>query len=240
MSLDETTAKANKPKKKKKKYGNFLYDFVKVTGALPMLLWFRPRILRPFGKPKVKGALLCANHPSMLDPITVHLAFPTRRLSCLATKDLYRTRLLCWFFPRMHCIQVDKQNFALSSFHEVVDRLHAGRCVVIFPEGGLNHEETGRVSSFKSGAILMAHKSRAPIVPVYIVKRTSGWQRQTVVVGEPVDISAHLSPLPTLKELEAASEYLRAREMELGEYAEKRLSKKKKHKNEKNEKENSL
>ena len=237
MSLDETTAKANKPKPKKKKYSNFYYDFVKVTGALPMLLWFRPRILRPFGKPKVKGALLSANHPSMLDPIAVHLAFPSRRLSCLATKDLYRTPLLRWFFPRMHCIEVDKQNFALSSFHEVVDRLADGRCVVIFPEGGLNREETGKLSPFKSGVILMAHKSHAPIVPVYIVKRHSKWERQTVVVGEPVDISAHLSPLPTLKELEAASEYLRARETELGAYAEKHLSKKKKHKN---EKENSL
>ena len=235
MSLDNGTAKANKPKKKK--YCNFYYDFVKVTGALPMLLWFRPRVLRPFGRPKMKGALISANHPTMLDPITVHLAFPSRRLSCLATKDLYRTPLLRWFFPRMQCIEVDKQNFALSSFHEVVDRLSEGRCVVIFPEGGLHHEEDGKISPFKSGVILMAHKSHAPIIPVYIVKRTSKWQRQTVVVGEAVDISAHLSRLPNIKELEAASEYLRRRELELCEYAEAYFSRKRKHKN---EKENSL
>ena len=222
------TEKAKKPKKKQ--YGNFLYDFVKVTGALPMLLWFRPRILRPFGKAPRGGVLISSNHPSMLDPITVHLAFPARRLSCLATKDLYRNRLLTWFFPRMHCIQVDKENFALSSFHEVVDRLGAGRAVVIFPEGGLEHGEGG-LNPFKSGVILMAHKSRSPILPVYIVKRESGWQRQTVVVGEAVDISKLLSPIPTLKELETASEYLRQREIELGEYAERRLSAKKRKSN---------
>ena len=239
MSSDVNSAKkgrkeTKKAKSKRKRYGYFLYDFVKVTGAIPMLLWFRPRILFPFGKPRVKGVLISANHPTMLDPIAVHLAFAGRRLSCLATSDLYRAPIWRWFFPRMQCIKVDKKNFALSSFHEVVDRLSEGRAVLIFPEGGLEEgEDNGekKLSPFKSGAILMAHKSRAPILPVYLLKRRSLWQRQTIVVGEPVDLSLHLSPMPTMAEIEEASLYLRRREEELGEYARNFLAEKKRKKN---------
>ena len=217
----EKNLKDNK-QKKNKKYGNFYYDFVKVTGALPVLLWMRPKILRPYGKKKLKGGvLISANHRSYLDPIIVHCAFSGRRLHSLATKDLFNTKLKSAFFNRMHCIEVDKDNFTLSAFHEIVTRLKDGKAVVIFPEGQINTSQNANsLLTFKSGAALMAHKSAAPILPVYIVKREKWYQRQRIVVGEPVDIRAMVGDTPTMADFSRVSEYLRDKEMELMEYYE--------------------
>ncbi len=209
-----------KPKKKGLFY-NFCYDFVKFTGALPILLWLRPKIYRPFGTKTPKGGvLITANHRSLIDPVTVHTAFPWRRLHCLATKELYNTKLKSAFFNRMHCIMVDKENFSLASFHEVEEQLRSGHAVLIFPEGGLNHDKEDTIHAFKSGAVLMAHKAGAPILPIYIVKREKWYERQRIVIGEPFDVRSETGRLPSMTQLTEASETLRKKEIELCEYFE--------------------
>ena len=211
----------NLKQKQKKLPGNFWYDFVKVTGALPMLLWLRPKIYYPYGKPATKGAILIsANHRSLLDPVVVHLAFPFRRLNCLATKDLYRTKLLTFFFNRMHCIVVDKENFSLASFRAVVDRLKEKKAVVIFPEGQVNLGQEDSILTFKSGAVLMAHRAGAPVLPMYIVKRRKWYQRQRIIVGQPVNLREILSPMPSMEEISQASILLRDKEVQMRAYYE--------------------
>lgn len=212
----------SRPKKKKRRpFCNFCYDFVKITGALPILLWMRPKLYYPFGKPKMKGAMLVsANHRSMLDPIVVHTVFPWRRLNCLATKDLYCTKARARFFNQMHCIEVDKENFSLNSFHAVVSRLDEGKIVVIFPEGGLNRDREQTVHAFKAGAVLMAHRADAPILPLYLVKPQKWYQRYRIVVGQPFDVRRAAGQIPSMEALNAASAALRDKELELCEYFE--------------------
>lgn len=212
----------SKPKKNRKGFFyNFCYDFVRITGALPMLIWMRPKVYHPYGKKKLKGSLLItANHRGYLDPISVHVAFPFKRLNCLATKDLYNTKLKAKFFNQMHCIMVDKENFTVSAFHDVVERLCDGCTVLIFPEGRINNSEEDTLLAFKSGAALMAHKANAPILPVYIVKREKWYHRQRVVVGEPFYIEGAGKRMLSLDQLNAVSENLRQKELALREYFE--------------------
>ena len=208
-------------KKKKPLFYNFCYDFVKITGAIPTLLWFRPKRYFPYGKKIPKGSVLISgNHRSLLDPVIVTVSFPGRRLHCLATKELYNTKLKRAFFNQMHCIEVDKENFTISAFHDVVSRLKDGRAVVIFPEGGLNRDKEDTLLAFKSGAVLMAHKSGAPILPIYIFKKEKWYQRQRVVIGEPFDVSEYLGKIPTIDKLSEVSSILRSKEIELREYFE--------------------
>ena len=199
----------------------FCYDFVKITGVIPTLIWMRPKIHYPFGRPKKSGAIMVsANHRSFLDPVVVELVFPFRRLSCLATKDLFNSKLKIWFFTQMQCIVVDKANFSLASFHEVVNRLNRGKVVVIYPEGGVNTGSDDSIRAFKSGAILMAHKAKAPILPIYIVKREKWYQRQHIIVGDRFDVSGCIGNIPTVNDFTKASEILREKEIELQQYYE--------------------
>ena len=220
----------DKGRRKRKLGYNFCYDFVKITGALPVLAWIRPKIIYPYGRPKLRGAvLISANHRRLLDPIIVHTAIKWRRLHCLATTGLYDTKLKARFFNLMHCIEVDKENFSISAFHDVVARLKDGKAVVIFPEGQINDENKG-VLAFKSGAVLMAHRSGAPILPIYIVKKEKWYQRQRVIIGELFDVKSALGNIPSIDDLSAVSAALREKELELSSYYEALLQKKNKRK----------
>lgn len=215
----------NKLKNKKDPlFYNFHYNLVKYTGALPAWLWLRPKIHYPFGKPSKKGALMvAANHSTLIDPIIVQLTFPWRYLHSLATKDLFSSRFKAWFFRQMHCIEVDKDNFSLASFHEVVKRLQAKRLVLIFPEGGVHIGGKDAMGAFKSGAVLMAHKAGASILPMHIVRREKWYHRQQVLVGMPLDMSQMLGAMPSMEAVNQASETLRRKQLELVEYYESRM-----------------
>ena len=200
---------------------NFWYDFVKVTGAIPAYIFLRPKIYRPYGtKTPRADVLVSGNHRSLLDPIIMLTAFPSRRMHSLATKDLFSSPMKTKFFNLMHCIMVDKENFTLSAFHEVVSRLEAGNMVMIFPEGALNLDKEETINAFKSGAVLMAHKAKSCILPVYIPKREKWYHRQRVVIGRLFDVREEIGPIPTVDQLNMASEKLRQMEIELREYYE--------------------
>ena len=218
--MKETSANKTGTPRKKRPVGNFWYDFVKVTGLIPGLIWIRPKVIRVGGKCPRGGVLISSNHPTFLDPIILLASIRERRLHSLATTDLFTTKLKAFMFTRMHCIPVDKNNFSMTTFHEVVDRLKDGKAVVIFPEGHVNRGGGQEINAFKSGAILMAHHASAPILPVYIVRREKWYHRQYVVVGQPFDVRSAVGMIPTMEQVERVSEQLREKEMELKKFYE--------------------
>ena len=221
--------KENKVKKKKRE-SNFVYNFVKVTGAIPALLWLRPTVVRinkNVPKRFKKGVLIAPNHVSFVDPLLAHTVFWYRRVYALATKDLFDTPLKNKFFTAMKCIKVDKDNFHMSSFRVVCDCLKEEKAVLVFPEGRVNTEEKAPVG-YKSGIVVMAHLNKKPIVPVYFVHGKHWYNRRIAIIGEPIDVGELCGAVPSMDEIEKASEYIRQKEMELMEYYHKRFDKKKK------------
>ena len=216
----------NSKKQKKKLFENLVYDFVKITGALPAWIWLRPKYYYPFGKPNKNGPLLvAANHYKASDPVALLLSFPMHRVHILATKQLFDTKITNFFFTQMHCVEVDRENFNISSFREVVNRLKNGRIIGIFPEGKINEtEETGSVLGFKSGVVLMAHQGGASVLPVYLSKRTKWYHRQRIVMGAPMNISEMLGKNPSMQRVNEVTEFLREKEIELKAYLDDKTS----------------
>jgi len=205
-----------------------MYGFVKVTGGIPALLYLRPKVHYIGQKPNTKGAvMISSNHVDMIDPVLLLCVFWKRRLASLATKDLYKNAFMKWFLPRMHCIQVDKENFSMNAFHEVRDRLTRGEAVMIFPEGQVNGESSSFLA-FKSGAVLMAHAGSARVLPVYIEKRKKWYHRSHVVIGEAIDVRSELGERPSMDELSGLNELIKEREERLKEYYHEKVHKGKK------------
>lgn len=176
----------------------------------------------------VRGAaLVVANHQSYLDPIHVLLAVWYRRLHMVATSQLFSTRLGAWFFRRMLCIPIDKQNFHMQTFREVIARLKKGCTVTIFPEGMLNTEKD-TIRTFRAGVVLMAMKNRVPVVPVYIKPNRHWYNRLHIVIGESVRMEEYCGQGAALADVERAAEVLHARELALKLYLETKLAKKRK------------
>ena len=74
--------------------------------------------------------------------------------------------------------------------------------------------------TFKSGVVLMAHRSGAPVIPLYVVKRKKWYHRQQMVMGQAVDVQALLGKIPTVESINAVSQTLREKEIELRTYYE--------------------
>ena len=168
-----------------------------------------------------KGALISANHTGFIDPVVVQTQFWYRRTHTVAMKELFETKGKNWFFRKVLCIPIDRQNMNISSFKDIISVLKDGKIVAIFPEGQINND-SGTVASFKSGVILMALKAKVPIVPIYIAKREKWYKRQVVVVGDPIQIDENCN----LMQINQLSQTLHDKEVELMELYNQRRKKK--------------
>lgn len=208
-------------------FRNIPYDFVKITGILPAALLVHPTVYHVGSVKynKIKGGvLISSNHVSFVDPIILLCALWKKRVFSLITKDVYKNRLMTFFLNAIQCIKVDKNNFSMKSFRTIVDMLKAGKSVLIFPEGKVNLNGSSPMN-YKSGEILMAHNSKAKILPVFIVKGKKWYNKNIVIVGETIDIRAICGDFPDMNALKNASEYVRDREIELEEYYYKHILK---------------
>ena len=193
-----------------------VFDIIKITAALPGLIWFRPKWIYESREAKKKvrgGALVVSNHNGIFDPIYLMFAVWYRRHHFICTKELYESRARPLFRAFM-CIPIDRANFGIDSMRTITDELKRGSLVSIFPEGKIN-VGTDAVSAFKSGMVLMALRGNAPIVPVYIKKKKHFWSRLTFVIGEKTDVSAAYGERPTLPQIEEISEEVRKKEERL-------------------------
>jgi len=201
---------------------NFIYDFAKVTAIPPGLIWLRPKWIYVSEKARQKirgGALVISNHNGYCDPVLLMGAIWYRRQRFVCMKEFFEKPVSAFFFRNFHCIPIDRQNFGIGSFKEIIRALKAGNLVSIFPEGHIVTDDRA-LETFKSGVVLMALQGGVSIVPVYLVKRKNIWHRQKFVIGEPIDPAAMYGPRPTLEQMNHISEVIRTEEDKLKHYVE--------------------
>lgn len=185
----------------------FFYDFVKVTGILPAFLYLLPRFHYPWGRPSVKGpVLVISNHSSLWDPVILLCTFVSRRPVFLATADLFSSRLSRWFFEHVHCIEINKEDFSISTFHKVTSELRNGSMVGVFPEGRV-HEGSDILEQFKGGVVMMALHGKSDIIPVYVKQRKHWPQRTEIFIGNRID-NPCFEGIPAMTDINAFSDKL--------------------------------
>ncbi|MDO4557577.1 MAG: lysophospholipid acyltransferase family protein [Planctomycetia bacterium] len=120
--------------------------------------------------PTTGAVLLAANHESFLDPPAIGAGVP-RMINYLARESLFRAN---WFFG-LHLrlinvipLELDGDNAAMIvGIRESVRRLRAGETLIVFPEG--TRSEDGEIHTFRSGFVILANRTRCPILPVAVV-----------------------------------------------------------------------
>ncbi len=198
-------------------------DFIRITGGLPGLLWFRPKYkyISKQAKKRVRGgALLIANHTSFRDPVYTLFALWYRRQFFVCHKVFFESKAAFWFRLVGCMIPIDANNMNIDSFRTITDRLKEGRVVTIFPEGHVRKD--GVMQEFKSGAALMSMQSKCPIVPVYIKAPKHWYNRLVIVIGEQVDINEMSGGRPSFSKIREFTALLEEREKLLEEYANKK------------------
>jgi 1-acyl-sn-glycerol-3-phosphate acyltransferase len=108
--------------------------------------------------------IVAANHHRFFDPVFVSMAVP-RRLQWMAKKELFAFPF-GRFFYFLGTFPVDRQGGGRAALRTALGFLAKGRALGIFPEGTRRKE--GASPEAKSGAALLATRSGAPVLPVFV------------------------------------------------------------------------
>jgi len=170
-----------------------LYFACKHASLALLTLLYR---LRAHGKENIPrgGALLVANHQSLMDPPILGVHVPGQ-YHPLARRTLFDVPLLGPLISNLNAIPVSQDGTPdRRAIQTCIERLRAGGVVAIYPEGSRTWD--GEIHPFATGAALIARRGGKPIVPAAILgafeawPRTSrlprAWGRVRVVYGEPI------------------------------------------------------
>ncbi|MBY0010227.1 lysophospholipid acyltransferase family protein [Paenibacillus typhae] len=135
--------------------------------------------------PKEGGVLLCANHISLLDPMTIGIKLK-RQVKYMAKAELFGVPVLGWLIGKLGAFPVKRGGVSKESIKTALNTLRGGHVMGIFPEGTRN-SDTGVA---KKGAASFALRSGAAVVPAAIIGSYKPFRRMTVIYGEPIDLSA--------------------------------------------------
>lgn len=111
--------------------------------------------------------ILVANHESYLDPPAIGMVFPNP-LRFIAWDGLFKFRPFAALLGALGAVPVNQQNknSGASLLRDVMNFIKEGYSVLIFPEG--ERTPDGSLLPFEGGVSLIASKTGAPIVPIWI------------------------------------------------------------------------
>lgn len=179
---------------------------------IPLLLFFRLKKYDANGKRihhiKTRGGkVIVSNHVSFIDPFIVSACFPLRRMHFVIADVVMGKGLRRILLRGMGGIEIKRDIFDVECIKKSIHVLNDGHLLSVFAQGHIDRTES--IDGLKSGAVLMAIRSKTPIIPVYIIKRKNLFKRQIVIVGEELDCSAAVSGrIPTADEIAAATDAL--------------------------------
>jgi len=134
--------------------------------------------------PEEGGVLLCANHISLLDPVTMGIKLK-RQVKYMAKAELFKVPVLGWLIKQFGAFPVKRGGVSKESIKTALNTLRGGHVMGIFPEGTRNSD----VGVAKKGAASFALRSGAAVVPAAIIGRYKLFRRMVIIYGAPIDLS---------------------------------------------------
>lgn len=162
---------------------------------------FRYRTVGAERVPRRGGVLLAANHESYLD-IPLLGCGVRRRLYFMGRRSLFPNPVIGWICRHLGWIPIRQDRLDREGFGEAIERIKAGKAVVIYPEGGRSRD--GRLLLAKPGVGVIVAKTGCPVIPVHIEgtfealptgARFIRCRPVTVTFGEPMDFTEDLKNL---------------------------------------------
>lgn len=157
---------------------------------------YRTRIEHVDRIPAVGPVILASNHASLADPPLIGGSVP-RAVSFLARDTLFQIPVLGWYIRKLNAVPVNREGGGGAGLKAILDRLHGGAAILLFPEG--TRTSDGGLRPARSGIGLTVIKSGAPVVPIRLHGTYEAWGRHQrfpgpgrfrVVVGEPLRFEA--------------------------------------------------
>ncbi|MDD7194301.1 MAG: lysophospholipid acyltransferase family protein [Oscillospiraceae bacterium] len=147
---------------KKPEDREFGYKFLTPFMRVAFKFYYSPRIIGAEKIPKDSAIVIAGNHKHVYDQCLTIMA--TKRVIHYMAKKEYFEGKLAPLFRFVGCIPVDRSKRDFSSAMSALKVLKKGGAIGIFPEGTRNKTDKFLLN-FKTGAVAMAKKTGAYIVP---------------------------------------------------------------------------
>ena len=170
--------------KEKHKIG---YTILRTILKYPFKLWYNPKIIGANNIPKKGALIICANHKHVMDQCPILVS--TKRMVHYMAKKEYFDGKFAWFFKMAGCISVNRSIKDTDAKNQALELLQSGYAVGLFPEGTRNKTKDFLLP-FKFGAVSMAQKTDAYILPVGITGEYKFRSKDLVIrIGKPFKIT---------------------------------------------------
>lgn len=149
---------------------------------------FRIDVIGEENFPKDGPCLVCMNHISAWDPPVVALSLK-RNVRFMAKCELFKIPVIGKLLKAINTIPVKRGAGDIAAFKAAISALKSGEVIGIFPTG--TRERINKNAPVKSGAALIALKSNAPVVPVYIDANYRPFSKIRIIVGTPMEFTEY-------------------------------------------------
>ena len=130
------------------------------------------------------GCFVCANHPSLNDPVLVLVSLGTKyELSSMGKKELFDNKPLGALLTALGGFPVDRGKPDIKAIKMCLKDVKDGKKFILFPEG-TRTENSGKKA--KAGIGMLAIKAECPIVPIYIANSPKWFGKVKIIIGQPI------------------------------------------------------
>ncbi len=169
----------------KEKFVGYRFSRI-ILGPIYKLL-YRPKIIGKEKIPKKGPIIFCGNHRHAFDQLPV-LISTWRTVHYMAKKEYFDGKN-AWFFKMVGCIPVNRSIHDEEAKARAINVLNKGGAIGIFPEGTRNKTDQ-LLLPFKFGAVSMAKKTNATIIPFGLMgDHKIKSKNLTLIFGEPFKVA---------------------------------------------------
>lgn len=162
---------------------DFLYKIGRAFFVMFLKLFYGLKILGRENIP-AGAAIFCGNHSHSFDAFYMAVAVNNnQQLHFMAKKEIFENKLFAFAMNKVGAFPVNRQGSDVSAIKTALRYLKNGDKIGIFPEG--TRVSSDNAVQAKHGALKLAERTGAPIVPVYIPREKKLFRRNTVVIGVP-------------------------------------------------------
>lgn len=176
------------------------WDVAERTAEIILRTLWHVRVDGAHRVPRSGPVIIASNHQSYLDPVLTGMAARDRQVGYLAKQELFSFGPFGRLIASFGAIPL-KERSDMAAIRTAITELQAGRCIVIYPEGG--RCSAGEIEPFQRGIALIVRRTRVPVVPMALDGAFEVWPpsqglprplgRLSVSVGEAIAADTLLS-----------------------------------------------
>ena len=181
---------------------------------------FRIKINGLENVPESGGAIVCANHTSLLDVIALAASCP-RLLMFMAKAELFKFKPFGAFLRSLGAFPVNRGGADVGAIKRAMALVDKGELVNIFPQGTRRKKQDPSKTEVKSGVGMIAYHAKCPVIPVFIKTKNNHlhfFGKTEIIIGKPITNEEFSFEKGGMAEYEASSKLVFSRACELGGY----------------------